>query len=139
MTTTDQTLTACPACGRDNVPGDRCHHCGRRDTTTPPYQLLTREMIAEQGVNGLRVQLMRNNSDWPLHRDQCEWLLEQVVEAVVVRNAANAMADYIATETFVVRDDPDFGECILMSIGSKRRLTNLAYVVLGMQPDGAAE
>jgi hypothetical protein len=51
------------------------------------------------------------------------------------RDAANAMADYIATETFVVRDDPDFGECILMSIGSKRRLTNLAYVVLGMQPD----
>ncbi len=60
------------------------------DTTTPPYQLLTREMIAEQGVNGLRAQLMRNNSDWPLHRDQCEWLLEQVAE--MQRVVAEAVA-----------------------------------------------
>lgn len=52
---------------------------------------------------------------------------------------AKALADYIATETFVVRDDPDFGPCILMSLGSKLRITELAYKVLGMDATAREE
>jgi hypothetical protein len=70
------------------------------DTTTPPYQLLTRKIIAEQGVNGLRALLARTNAEYPLHRDQCAWLIERIcaLEAVLAA-LPEPMSDY-ATHGF---------------------------------------